>query len=521
MSLSKYLMAIDGGTGSIRAIIFDLAGRQIAVEQREWTHLEDPRFPGSMDFDVNRNFQLTVECIRGAIDRAGIQADEIHALATTSMREGFVLYDRNNREIWACANVDARAGQEVSALKSISPGIEEQIYRVSGQTFALGALPRLLWVKNNLPDVYEQAAAITMLNDWIVFRLTGELSVEPSNASTTGIFNLEQRNWDLNIVRSCGLRDDLFPRVYESGSVVGKISAQAAESTGLSTACLVIAGGGDAQLGSVGVGAVSPGQAALFGGSFWQLEYNTTHPVTDPACRMRVNCHAVPGMWQYELIAFFPGLVMRWFRNAFCQAERMMEQQSGVDAYYLLDKQAERVPPGSHGMLCTFSDAMNYIAWKHAAPSFINFAIDDRFDRNVFYRAILENAALVALGHKKMIEAFTGDTISQLVFASGASNSKLWSSIVADTMGIPVSVPVIKEATALGTAILAGVGSGIYGSVQEASQSLCKIEKTYEPNLKHHQCYTELFDRWQSVYAKELTLADSGLTQHMWKAPGL
>ncbi len=520
--MHNYLLAIDAGTGSVRAVIFDLEGNQIAASQQEWTHLADPQVPGSMEFDVDSNFRHILNCTTQVIHAAGIQGNQIIALSTTSMREGIVLYDTEGKELWACANVDARAVQEVSQLKTMAPDLEKQIYGQSGQTFALGALPRILWVKNNLPECYEKAACVTMLNDWIVYRLCGELSVEPSNGCTTGMFSLKDRQWDPEIAVACGLKNDIFPVVHESGTVIGKVSAAIAAHTGLSEECLVVAGGGDAQLGCIGVGAVLPGQAALFGGSFWQLEYNVDHPTTDPACRVRVNCHAVPGLWQHELIAFFPGLVMRWFRDAFCQLEKYMEAQTGIDAYTLLEKEARDVPAGSNGMMCVFSDVMNYISWKHAAPAFINFSLDpDKFNKAVFYRAIMENAALVTLGHAKLIETLTGRYPQEIIFASGASKSELWCTIVADVLGVRINVPKVREATALGAAICAGVGAGIYEGIAETGARFAAIEKTYEPNPENHRLYAGLFEKWQQVYRTQLADSDAGLTEHMWKAPGL
>lgn len=520
--MNQYLLAIDAGTGSVRAVIFDLEGNQLAVGQREWTHLSDPRFPGSMDFDVESNFSLILLCISDAIQTSGIPGCEITALAATSMREGIVLYDSSGKELWACANVDARAEDEVRQLKDLSPTLESETYSRSGQTFALGALPRILWVKNKLPEVYDQVAAVTMLNDWITYRLCGILSVEPSNGCTSGIFDLATRRWDSSIATACGLKEDIYPAVHESGTVIGTVSAAVAEATGLSEGCLVVAGGGDAQLGCVGVGAVNPGQAALFGGSFWQLEYNTPEPTTDPECRVRVNCHAVPGVWQQELIAFFPGLVMRWFRDAFCQLEKYMELQTGIDAYTLLEKEAREVPPGCNGMMCTFSDVMNYISWKHAAPAFINFSLDpEKFNRSVFYRAIMENAAFVSLGHARLIQTITGEYPTEVIFASGASKSELWCTIVADVLGMRVKVPKVREATALGTAICAGVGAGFYESIASAGEKLAVIERVYEPDMENHQLYAELFKKWRQVYETQLSTADAGHTTHMWKAPGL
>ena len=515
-------MAIDAGTGSIRAVIFDLYFNQVSSEQKEWTHLSNPAYPGSMDFDFKHNYDLMVSCISGAIKKAKISGRDIIAISATSMREGIVLYDKSGQEIWACANVDSRAAKEVEYLKTISQDLEKEIYLVSGQTFALCAIPRLLWVKNNIPEVYEKTAAITMINDWIIYRLTNILAVEPSNCCTTGMFSLNNRNWDISIIKKCGLKEDIYPMVIESGSVVGKVKKDVATQTGLSQDCLVVVGGGDTQLGCVGIGAVSSEQASLLGGSFWQFVYNINRPVTDKNCRVRVNCHSVADMWQYELIAFFPGLILRWFRDAFCQLEKQIESRTGIDAYYLLDKEADKVTVGSNGLICIFSDIMNYISWKHAAPAFINFSIDsEKFDKKVFYRSILENAALVSLGHAKIIESIAGKYPKDIIFASGAAKSALWCSIVADTLGICVKVPKIKEATALGAAIYAGIGVGIYDNIAETAIKFCTFEKIYEPNPKNTLIYAELFDKWQSVYKTELANSDKGLTNYMWKAPGL
>lgn len=520
--VDKYLMAVDAGTGSIRAVIFDLEGNQIAVEQREWTHLPDERYPGSMNFDVEHNYDLMLTCIKGAIKNAGIDGKSIIAVSSDSMREGIVLYDKDGKEIWSCANVDARASKEVGQLKAIAPKIEEDIYKISGQAFALGAIPRILWVKNNMPDVYKKTATVTMINDWIIYRLTGMLSVEPSNGCTTGMFSLKDRKWFAPIAKKCGLKEDIFPQVHESGTPVGKVKPEIADLTGLSRDCLIVSGGGDAQLGCVGVGAVAPGQAALFGGSFWQLEYNVNKPMTDKDCRIRVNCHVIPDLWQYELLAFFPGLVMRWFRDVFCETEKSIEEKTGVSAYYLMDKEAESVPVGSNGVMCTFSDVMNYLSWKHASASFINFDINpEKFDKKVFYHAILENAALVTLGHAKIVESVTGNYPKQVILASGAAKSKLWSRIVADVLGCKVIIPKVKEATALGTAICAGVGAGVYESIPEAAVKFAKVERVIEPNMENHKKYLEIYDKWRKVYASQLKNADEGLTRHMWKAPGL
>ncbi len=518
-----YLMALDAGTGSGRCVIFDEQGTQIAVSQQEWTHKTDPRFPGSMEFDVEHNWRILSKCVQEALEISRISPRDIAGISATSMREGIVLYDNTDKELWACANVDSRASQEVVELAQLEDGLEEKIYAISGQTFSLGAIPRLLWVKKHFPDLYDATQAVTMLSDWVLYKLTGELVVDPSNGCTTGLFDLHTRQWKPEIATWCHLRDDIFPPVYEAGTVIGQIHRAAAEMTGLAEGTPVIISGGDAQLGSVGVNAVLPGQASVFGGSFWQQEVNMDTVRVDPDCRIRVNCHSVPNMWQMEGIAFFPGLIARWFRDTFCQEEQRVAKATGLDPYDLLERQAAQVPAGSYGIMCTFSDVMNYLRWKHAAPSFINLDIfsPEKSGKAALFRAIQENAAYVAYGNLLVIASSTGEFPKEVIFAGGASKGALWSQIVTDVLGIPLKVPVVKEATALGAALCAAVGVGLYSTLKEAANATVKWDQFYEPNHKTHQSYQEHYERWRSVYEKQMELVNTNTLPPMWSAPGV
>lgn len=518
----KYLMAVDAGTGSVRAVLFDLDGNQVEVVQQEWDHKEDPKYPGSMDFDWVTNWELACGCIRGVLEKTGINPAELAAISTTCMREGIVLYNTEGQEIWACANVDARSEDEVVELIQRNPEMEKEIYLESGQTYALSALPRLMWLKNKMPDLYKKTASVGMFNDWLIHKLTGFLAVEPSNGSTTGIFNLHKREWDPTIAEKCGLRTNIFPTVTECGKVVGSVNEAAAKQTGLAVGTPVVSGGGDAQLGCIGVGVVNPGQAAVFGGSFWQYEFNTANGQTDPECRVRVNCHAIPGVWQYEALAFKPGLVMRWFRDGFCELEKQQGEKQGKDPYYLMDQKSAQIPAGCYGMMCTFSDVMNFIRWQHAAPTFTNFDLDpQKFNRYTFYRAILENTAMVTKGHLDLVQEATQNMPKEIVFAGGASKSPLWCQILSDVLGLPVKVPVVKEATALGAAILAGVGVGIYSDATEAAAKLVKWDKEYQPSEENHAIYMQMYGVWRKMYAAQLELCHEKLTKPMWSAPGI
>jgi len=238
-------MAVDAGTGSVRAVIFDIDGNQISVAQEEWTHLAEDGVANSMSFDFRANWELTVGCIKKAISDANLSGEDIVSLSATSMREGILLYDKEGNELWGVANVDARADKEVKYLKENFPGIEEEFYNASGQTFALGALPRIMWLKNNRPEVYEKVANISMIGDWILAKLSGVIATDPSNGGTTGIFSLESREWMSEMSTKVGLKDNIFVPVLEVGTLMGTVTNEASIETGLSTNTKVVMGGGD------------------------------------------------------------------------------------------------------------------------------------------------------------------------------------------------------------------------------------------------------------------------------------
>ena len=518
--MSKYLMAIDAGTGSVRAVIFDLEGNQISVSQKEWTHLSEEGVANSMSFDYEANWQKTVACIKESIDIAKIDANDILGVSATSMREGIVLYDADGNELWAVANVDARASKEVKYLKETFAGIEEEFYEKSGQTFALGALPRIMWVKNNHPDIYEKTAYVSMISDWVLAKLSGVIATDPSNGGTTGIFSLNRREWLPDMAAKVGIKDDIFPKVYEPGSVIGNVTAN---ESGLGSKTVVVMGGGDVQLGSAGLGVVELGDVAVLGGSFWQQIVNIKSDVTPPKdMAIRVNPHVIDKQSQAEGITFFSGLIMRWFRDAFCDKEKEEAKKRGIDVYALLEEKASKIPLGSNGIIPIFSDSMKYGKWYHASPSFLNLNIDPEIcNKASMFRSLQENAAIVSDINLKKIEEFSGIKTKTIVFAGGASKGFLWPQILSDVTGVKVKIPKVTEATALGAAMAAGMGAGVYKSLADAAASLVKWDKTYEPDMKNHEAYKEIKSNWQKAYDAQLKLVDENITDSMWKAPGL
>jgi len=521
--MKQYLMTIDAGTGSVRAVIFDTKGNQISIGQIEWAHLEEKNVPNSMSFDFTKNWKLVIKCIKKALKDAKLRGEDIIGVTASSMREGIVLYDKKGDELWGVANVDSRASKEVKYLNKKYPKLESEFYKKSGQTFALGALPRLLWVKNNRPKIYKEVASISMISDWIIAKLSDIICTDPSNGGTSGIYSLENRDWIPQMASIVGLKDNIFPPTFQTGEVVGNVTLKASKEIGLSIKTKVIMGGGDVQLGSAGLGVVKENQVAILGGSFWQQIVNipsSTKPPKDLS--IRVNPHVVNHLSQAEGITFFSGLVARWFRDAFCQEEIKEAKKLGIDTYTLLEQKASKVPVGSYDILPIFSDSMKYGKWYHASPSFLNLGLDANiYTKYSMFRSLQENVCIVSNINLQNIKKFTGIEVDTIVFASGASKGELWCQILADVTNCKIKVPKVKEATALGGAIAAGVGVGIYKSIEDGANKLVVWEKEYTPNKKNHKIYKKLTKKWIKAYKAQLKLVDENITTSMWKAPGL
>jgi autoinducer 2 (AI-2) kinase len=268
---------------------------------------------------------------------------------------------------------------------------------------------------------------------------------------------------------------------------------------------------------------VEEGQVAILGGSFWQQVVNIPSSTLPPKdMGIRVNPHVVDGLSQAEGITFFSGLVMRWFRDAFCDLEKIESKKRGIDAYTLLEEKSKDVPVGSYGIMPIFSDSMKYGKWYHASPSFLNLSIDpSTCNKYSMFKSLQENACIVSTINLKKIEQFTDMKFSEIVFAGGASKGALWSQTLADVTGCTIKIPKVTEATALGAAMAAGVGVGIYEDLKTAAKELVVWDKTYEPDMKNHELYNEIQLNWQKAYEIQLKLVDENITNSMWKAPGL
>lgn len=516
----ELLLAVDAGTGSCRAVLFSLDGTQLAIGQREYSHAGVATVPGSQVFAAEHNWRLICECIHEVLASATAVGGAIRAVSATSMREGMVLYDERGREIWACPNVDSRASVEAREL--VESGAAQEIYEQAGDWVAITAPARFRWIARHEPKLFARIARVGMIGDWMLTRLSGEFVTDPSLGSSSGMFDLAQRTWSDSVLDVCEVDRTVFPPVVDPGTVIGGVTAQAAAETGLSAGIPVVVGGADTQLALLGIGMSEPDAFAVVGGSFWQQTLIVDRPLVDPHARLRTLCHTVPGRWMVEGIGFYCGLVMRWFRDAFCELESSRAELDGIDVYALLEREAADLPPGSHGVFGIFSNVMHASQWVHASPAFVGFDLTQpaTSTKAACFRAIQESAAYVSRAHLEIVEEIAATEAREVVFTSGAAQGRLWPQIVADTLGLPVRIPVVKESSALGAAIYAGLGVGLYHDPVATAKRIVRFERSVEPQAEACEAYDELYGRWRELYRRSLRLSEDDLVRPLWRAAG-
>ncbi len=298
------------------------------------------------------------------------------------------------------------------------------------------------------------------------------------------------------------------------------MTGEAAAQTGLRPGTPAVAGGADTQLGLLGAG-VRAGEATVLAGTFWQTTMLVTEPLIDPQARLRTLCHVTPGEWMLEGIGFYCGMAMRWYRDAFCAAEVAAARDRGVDPYVVMEEAAAAIPPGSNGVYAILSNLMDARRWVHASPSFVGFDLGDPAGsgRVAGIRAVEEAAAYVVRGHLAIIGELTGAPPSELTFSGGAAKGALWPQIIADVTGLPVQVPAVTESSALGAALCAGTGAGLYAGLTDLEGELRK-RAAFEPQPAAVAVYDERYERWCQLYPRMLALSEEGLLNPLWRAAG-
>ncbi|WP_105565700.1 FGGY family carbohydrate kinase [Microbacterium halophytorum] len=499
-------LAIDAGTGSARALAFDADGRLVAQSQYEWAHAAVDGHPGGTAFDTEQGWIAVSAAIRD-VTRAIAGDYSVASVAASSMREGLVLYDSSGAELWACPNTDGRARREADEL--LAEGTADEIYRVAGDWVSITAPARIRWIARHEPELLARTAHLGMLSDWVVTRLTGEFSTEPTCGSSSALFDLSKRDWSRTLAELIGIDAGILPTVAECGERIGSVTPVAAASTGLPVGTPVIAGGADTQLALHGISA-QQGRPTIVGGTFWQTTSVSDRPLIDPERRLRTLCHVEPGTWMIEGIGFLSGLAMRWFRDAFCPDAVASARATDASAFAVMEEWAAQVPPGANGVLALLSDTMQADAWHHTAPTFTGFDITDQgaTGRGAFIRSIEEAAAYVARDHIRILAEITSGAATatgEVTFTGGSSSGKLWPEVIAGATGLQVRVTPAPEATSYGAARLAAKGVG----AELAPMS--STERTIAASEYDIAQYKRASARWRRAYEGSRGLPAAGI----------
>ena len=518
-----YVMTIDVGTGSGRALIFDSSANQVAVAQREWISDSLPEHPGAAVFDTTTSWSLICECIAEVLERADLSASQIQAVTATSMREGMVLYDDQQREIWAYPNIDARASAEAEQL--VADGLADRIYDTAGDWLGIISPPRFRWIAAHQPEIYDRMRSMSMISDWVVMRLSGEIVTDPSCGSSAGLFDLSRSTWSEDLLSQLDLPPRIFPPIHAPGTVVGPITHQAAAETGLAAGTAVVVGGADTQLALLGTGGVRPHRLTIVGGTFWQTTWLSEQPLIDSQKRLRTLCHVVPDVWMTEGIGFLNGLAMRWLRDTVCRSTDGGDGDATLDQYAAMENLASQVPPGAEGVFALVSDVMNAQRWIQAPTSFLGLDVTNpnhagKRGQGLMVRAVQESAAITAWGHYEILQALSGTNASEMIFCGGASKGRLWPQIMADLFNLPVHIPKVAETTSLGGALCALVGIQEQSSLTEAAENLVQWDRSVEPIAEHVASYRDVRRQALDLQRGLIEWVDQGRLQAMWRGAG-
>lgn len=506
MKSPHYLLALDAGTGAGRCFIVDTEGRQFFSAYREWQYAIPQDAPTrGLEFDAESFWQILAKVIRDVIASSGIAPSQIAAVSTTSMREGFVLLDEAGKEIFAAPNRDQRGWEEAREIEREYGWV---IHHTSGHwPAAIFAPARLLWLRRHRPEIYARTSHLLMLNDWVTYRLCRVLGSEPTNAAETALYDIVKLRWAEELLEHLDIPLHLFSRVQPAGTVLGKISAQAAQQTHLEAGTPVVVGGADTQCGVLATHGINAGDTVAVAGTTTPVQMVLGEPIIDPEARTWSAPHVVPGHWVLESSCSVTGSVLRWFRDAFCQLEVAEAQRTGRNAYDLMIDEATRSPIGASGVFAMLAPVVMNARYLHSASTEVGGLImtparallTQPESKAHCIRAILESFAYAIRANCEQITCITGRKIERLGVCGGTASSAFWLSMLSDVVGIPIQVPRVLESSALGAAICAGVGSGHYKDLPSGASALVQIRQTIEPDLTAHRRYDDYYHQWLAL----------------------
>jgi len=492
----SYMLGIDVGTTGTRAVIVRPDGHVVGAATGDHQPMRMAK-PGWAEQDPEDWWQATLLAVRAALDQAGLKGSDIAAVGFSGQMHGVVLLDKTLAVvrpslIWC----DQRSQAQCDWITG-KVGAEQLIQYVSNPALTGFSAPKLLWIRDNEPKIFERAAHFLLPKDFVRFRLTGEFATDVSDASGTLLFDVTNRRWSREMLKALDIDAQLLPRAYESPEITGEITRETAVLTGLAAGTPVVGGAGDQAASAVGNGIVLPGLTSATVGTSGVIFSYTDVPTLDPRGRIHTFCHAVPGKWHVMGVTQGAGLSLRWFRDNFGAAEQWYARHSDVDAYDLIIKQAEKIPPGSDGLLWLPYLMGERTPHLDAHARGMWFGLTASHTRAHLIRSILEG---VAFSLRDSLEIFRelDIPVEQIRISGGGSRSFLWRAIQADIYGKELATLRTSEGSALGAALLAGVGAKIYASVEESAREAIEVKESMAPRAEN----VRIYDRYYQVYRR-------------------
>lgn len=486
------LLGIDISTTGAKAILIDENGGVVASATTEYL-LSTP-YPLWSEQNPADWWQGAVHSIRNVISEARISPAEIKGIGLTGQMHGLVLLDREGKVLRpAILWNDQRTALQCDEINAIVGS--QRLLTITGSPALTGfTAPKILWIRENEPHIYNNISSILLPKDYIRFCLTGEKVIDCAEASGTSLLDIKARNWSGEIIKELNINPQWLPRVIEGPAISGYISSQAAEITGLTVGTPVIGGGGDQAAQAVGVGAITPGIIALTLGTSGVVFAPTDQPFIEPAGRLHGMCHSAPpesgSGWHLMGVMLSAAGSLRWFRDTLA---------SGTNYDDLLAP-AQTIPPMSEGLI--FLPYLTGERTPHPDPlargGFIGLTI--RHTRAHMARAVLEGVAFGLKDSLELVKNAGLGQINQVRVSGGGAKSPLWRQILTDTLNCELVTVNVTEGASYGAALLAGVGAGVWGSVNDACRATVKVLTPTYPQTDHVKIYQEFYPLYCDLY---------------------
>ncbi|KJR49299.1 Xylulose kinase [Desulfosporosinus sp. I2] len=494
----RYLLGVDLGTSGTKTVLFDLVGNVICSKTIEYPLYQPAN--GWAEQDPSDWWNATCDGIKYVITTSGIEASEISGVGLSGQMHGLVMLDKNgmvlrNSIIWC----DQRTAKECQQMNSIMG--EKRLLEITANPALTGfTASKILWIQNNEPEVYEKCAHILLPKDYIRYMLTGEFATDVSDASGMQLMDIPNRCWSDEILSKFNIDKSMLGKIYESPEVTGKIHSRAAEVTGLCVGTIVVGGAADNSAAAIGTGVVRTGNAFTTIGTSGVVYAISDDVSIDLKGRVHTLCSAVPGKWTLMSCTLGAGLSLKWLRDTCCSEEMIEAERLGVDPYVVMDRLAEKVMPGAGGLVY-----LPYLMGErspHPDPDCrgVFFGLSASHNRANMIRAVMEG---VAFSQLECVDVFKEMQVNveDMIACGGGGRSTVWRQMLSDMYGCSVSTIKADEGPAFGVAILAGVGAGVYDSVEAACDNLVSKNIILKPNPSTRKVYEEYYELYKKLYA--------------------